>query len=244
MCPGSNLDTYYYPTNSKFTGMTMFYGLEKSVIEFTPEGWKLEVLSRGTYATTDAPKVTFLLGKYVWSVEGDTRACNKGEPYKTDLKLTGCKDDEFTCSDGQCISINERCDQLISCANKSDEVNCQLLKLKDGYKQTVAPIKTVSSTNLTIIPVNVNVSMDLLKVVQIVEVDNKIQMQFTIFLEWYEGRANYFNLKDEVTLNALSQDDIDVMWLPYVIYDNTDNKEATQLQADIYQQFSLAQPML
>ena len=36
--------------------------------------------------------------------------CNKGRPYNTTLKLSGCnKDEEFTCDDGQCIKIgNDR----------------------------------------------------------------------------------------------------------------------------------------
>ena len=39
----------------------------------------------------------------------------------------------------------------------------------------------------------------------------------------------YYNLKDEVYLNTLSDEDRDHLWLPLVVYENTDEKEATGL---------------
>ena len=51
------------------------------------------------------------------------------------LKLTGCRDGEFTCSDGQCISMQQRCDQIIHCRDESDEDSCKLIVFKaDMYK--------------------------------------------------------------------------------------------------------------
>ena len=39
----------------------------------------------------------------------------------------------------------------------------------------------------------------------------------------------YQNLKMETSLNALTDEDIKTIWLPLVVYDNTDQKEATRL---------------
>ena len=39
----------------------------------------------------------------------------------------------------------------------------------------------------------------------------------------------YQNLKDKTSLNALTDDDIGQLWLPLVIYENTDQKESTRL---------------
>ena len=33
--------------------------------------------------------------------------CQKGKPYNTTLKISGCNDEEFTCDDGQCIRIGK-----------------------------------------------------------------------------------------------------------------------------------------
>lgn len=48
-------------------------------------------------------------------------------------------------------------------------------------------------------------------------------------LEWKENRAIYQNLKNESYLNALSMEEINRLWLPLVIYTNTDQQETTRL---------------
>ena len=48
-------------------------------------------------------------------------------------------------------------------------------------------------------------------------------------LKWKENRASYNNLKKIESLNALTQADIEKLWLPEVIYENTDDKESTRL---------------
>ena len=42
----------------------------------------------------------------------------------------------------------------------------------------------------------------------------------------------YQNLKEKTSLNALTDDDISKLWLPLVIYSNTDQKESTRLGVD------------
>ena len=68
-----------------------------------------------------------------------------------------------------------------------------------------------------------------MKVVEIEEVDHSIHLQFRINLQWRENRVKYQNLKEKASLNALTNADISQLWLPLVIYDNTDQKESTRL---------------
>ena len=68
-----------------------------------------------------------------------------------------------------------------------------------------------------------------MKVVEIEETDHSIHLQFGINLQWKENRVKYQNLKGETSLNALTDDDIGKLWLPLVIYENTDQKESTRL---------------
>ena len=77
--------------------------------------------------------------------------------------------------------------------------------------------------------VNVSISLDILKLVDIKEKDYSIEIQFSITLKWKENRATYHNLKEEKTLNALTQDNISRLWLPKVIFENTDQKDTTRL---------------
>ena len=39
----------------------------------------------------------------------------------------------------------------------------------------------------------------------------------------------YQNLKKETSLNALTKEEIKKIWLPFIVYDNTDQKEVTRL---------------
>ena len=148
--------------------------------------------------------------------------CGKGKPYTTTLKLTGCKSDEFTCNDGQCIEMEERCNQVPDCRDESDEKGCKVIILKDGYNKNIPPI-----------PANVNISITLMKIVEIEEVDHSIHLQFQISLQWKESRrVQYQNLKEKTSLNALTDEDIKTIWLPLIVYDNTDQKETTRLGVD------------
>jgi hypothetical protein len=126
--------------------------------------------------------------------------------------------------------MEQRCDQLPDCRDESDEQGCQLVLLKDGYNKNVPPITSVSDTDRSLVPTKVHISISLLKIVSMEEVQHKIDFKFGIILEWKENRATYLNLKNETSLNALTDADVRSLWLPYVIYANTDMQEAVQLE--------------
>ena len=55
------------------------------------------------------------------------------------LTLTKCLEDEFTCDDGSCVPIENRCDLKQDCEDNSDEKLCQKVVI-DGelfFKQNV-----------------------------------------------------------------------------------------------------------
>ena len=181
-------------------------------------------------ARTDASHNSYALGKRNWTIFNDAITCSKNQSsYTIEMKLTGCKEHEFTCDDGQCVSMERRCDQLPNCRDRSDEMGCLILHLEYGYNKRVPPI---SSKSLALIPAEVKTSLTLLKVVAIEEEDHSIELQFQINLEWKENRATYHNLKNVSFLNALSSDDINRLWLPLIVYTNTDQLETTRLGVD------------
>ena len=164
--------------------------------------------------------------------------------YSKELKLSGCnqgfrfdfigtviqeEEAEFTCNDGQCVSMEKRCDQLPDCKDRSDEKGCQLFSLVEGYNKVVSPFARVSYLNDTIVPVSINVSINLLKMMGINERENSIDLQFEITLEWRDQRITYNNLKKDSFFNALTEEEMKMIWLPIVIYANADQKETTKL---------------
>ena len=181
-------------------------------------------------ARSRASQNSFALGKHNWTVSGDNFQCFEGKEYTLQLKLTGCKNTQFTCDNGQCVKMEERCNQIPNCEDESDERDCKVLVLKKGYNQRVPPVGAITNGKVTTLKqVEVNVSLTLFKVVAIEEELHSIQLQFQINLEWMENRATYYNLKSESYLNALSQEEINTLWLPRVVYLNTDQQQTTRL---------------
>ena len=180
-----------------------------------------------TSASTDAKPDTFILGKNSWSISGDSEECHSGKPYTTKLKLTGCAEGSFTCDDGQCIRMVERCNQVPDCRDKSDENGCQLIVFENNYNKNIPPIGRAADGST--VSTQVGISINLMKVVEIEEVEHSIHLQFEINLQWRETRVKYQNLKEKTSLNALSDADIEKLWLPLLIYSNTDQKESTRL---------------
>ena len=91
----------------------------------------------------------------------------------------------------------------------------------------VPPIRM--ALNRTMIPCTVNVSIVLEKIVEIEEENHAVQFQYEIIMEWRDNRVSYENLKRDTSLNALPLVDIKKLWLPLVIYANTDQKVTTRL---------------
>ncbi len=122
--------------------------------------------------------------------------------------------------------MTKRCDQMPDCRDKSDENSCRL----PSYNKLIPPITTEGGA---IVPVPVNISIDLHKVVSMEEADHKIELQFTIRFQWNETeRASYHNLKSDSSLNTLTNDDLYQIWLPLVTYANTDQRQVTRLGMD------------
>ena len=239
---------WYTPRQTPVNFADIYYvGGVSTRIEFNNNTWHIYDLTSDVTATSSADHDTFVLGKRNWTIQNDHKQCQDSNgqgavgEFKTELKLTGCKqgvksykgawlstdDGEFTCNDGQCVSMRKRCDRLSDCDDRSDEENCNLVNLMKGYNKKNPPFSRLQ--NDTIVPTDVKVSMRLLRIVDIDEVDHTIDFQFEIILEWNDHHLTFNNLKEEEYLNSLTDDEIQNIWLPLLVYDNTDQKETTRL---------------
>ena len=147
--------------------------------------------------------------------------------------------------------MDQRCDQIIHCRDKSDEDNCKLIVFEKSYKKKVPPFTTDPVDN-SLVPVEVKVFTTLKNVLEISEKDNTIDLKLGITLKWYENRVIYHNLKQKEALNVLSDTEVtalfsfhfqiffikichikaNFLWIPYIIFENTDNDEAVTVDGD------------
>ena len=101
LCPKSNLDRYYVLKNNENNGQLVYYGLQRTKLVYDEAllQWVAHTLGNkeNTSASSKASKLSFLLGRHEWMIEKDSKDCNRGETYVKFFKLTGCKENEFTC---------------------------------------------------------------------------------------------------------------------------------------------------
>ena len=76
------------------------------------------------------------------------------------IKLTTCGEEMFTCDDGKCIDIEDRCDDKADCIDESDEKECSIVVMSNQYKKHVPPF-TVDTGTKEKIPVNVIISLSI-----------------------------------------------------------------------------------
>ena len=230
-CPDTLLEQQRYAVTQSATDPNniIMVGFQSARIQydFSLGHWVYSDPRLNVTAKSRASQKSFVLGKHNWTISGDSYQCSKDKDYEIELKLTGCKVDEFTCNDGQCIKMEERCDQLPQCEDKSDEQKCKILDLDFDYNKKVPPLIAKEKTKEKQL-LQVKVSMTLQKVVAIEEDDYSISFKFMINLIWRENRVTYKNLKNN-SANLLSQEEINMLWLPRVIYWNTDQEETTRL---------------
>ena len=105
--------------------------------------------------------------------------------------------------------IEERCDQISHCKDKSDENNCKLIVFEDNYNNKVPPF-TVNK-DMSVEAVKVNVSTSLMNILAISEFDHTIHFKLGITLKWYENRVLYHNLKVREALNTLTDSEVIIL---------------------------------
>ena len=131
------------------------------------------------------------------------------------MTLTGCNKDEFTCSDGSCVTIGERCDGKADCQDWSDEEGCKAFVTFAGYKKFLVPPPIGNETTLVM-----NISINIDEIITIDENNGFFEIKMTVVRNWFNTQLTYQNLKRNSAKNTMSTEDIKRMWKPWTISQN------------------------
>ena len=72
-------------------------------------------------------------------------------------------------------------------------------------------------------------SIDVIKVLNLEEVDETMVLKYRMTLKWKDSRIEFRNLKEETYLNTLGKDEAGKIWYPRVVFSNTRDTEETKV---------------
>ena len=135
------------------------------------------------------------------------------------LTLTACSKDEFTCSEGSCVTMDKRCDGKEDCQDYSDESGCRPIQTFDGYDMFRVPHPIGNQTKLIL---NLSIAID--KILNIDENHGYFKIKMRIVRTWFNPHLKFINLKRKAVKNLMSTDDIEIMWMPWTVFHNIEHE--------------------
>ena len=121
-----------------------------------------------------------------------------------------------------------------------------MVQFDTTYKKEFAPVK-VDDEGGKIVKTVVNVSVDLLSILKVNEVESVFSCQLRLFLTWVDQRLQYNNLKMESNLNSMSLEEKAAIWTPRIIFKNTELRDGVKIDQkssvtiDIFGDFEVAE---
>lgn len=220
------LRNIYFQAHQNKTDEIVFRGYGEYRIQFADKRWIwVDVTKNETIAIMDLHEPNFPMGRRNWTL---VRQICKQKSGKRVLLLTHCKDNQFTCDDATCISLEKRCDLKYDCLDHSDEMNCRLISFPEGYKKDLPPRGNGKNNIL-------QMSMKIL--VESVAVDTTlmlIRVSYFLHLSWYDNRLNLINLKETSNLNTITPDTSENLWIPTIGFMNSVGNYHTEADKESY----------
>ena len=139
--------------------------------------------------------------------------------------ILACTLDEYTCLDGACVHLDDVCDGISDCNDKSDELNCQSIRFDATYTKLQPPLSLEDKHNKK--RLSVHIDMTILSVFELNEIQSWMKLQLILQVKWIDPRLKFANLKEGKQKNILSNDQKQKLWIPSLMFAN--NKD--QLEA-------------
>ena len=217
------VDERVYYVNRYSPKTSIFYRKESSsweLVEWENGGNSMLIAS----AKSSLPAMG--LGTNPWTIYNDSKDCYDGDgmEYTTMLTFSSCNDEQFTCENGNCVSMERRCDGKFDCFDKTDEKDCKLIVDDPSYSKGISPPPKKNKQFCEVF-----ISVDILEILKLDEIGKIFEIKFELFITWIDPRLTYKNLKRNPNLNVFQLDGQRSIWTPDIIFSNTKKSEQTDI---------------
>ena len=215
LCDRTRFDTrYFIGRNFVNPNLQGLYGSSLRLINFvtkenaTRQRWELSnVHGDLAYLELKEGEYKLVTGRHNWTFESD-KCGYEVQP----LVFTSCKQSEYTCDDGTCIPLIERCNYEMNCPDGSDESKCDILVFpKTPYYSTIPPPKLPFKDKFEI-----EISLKIERIVELSLEDLQLKTNVRVHLEWFDSLIKFANLKDSTARNTVSLPRHQLPWLPQI----------------------------
>lgn len=215
LCGKSEFDREYYLMDVNQT--VGFSGVYYSLITKVPPTnnssgnfgfWRITRYDK-PFVTATLPMTSpthYPTGLNTWTITNDV--CGRTE---VTLRMTSCKDQQFSCNDGTCIHLHQRCDMEVNCPDDSDEVNCSFVVLPEGYNDMTPPPRADPSS-----PINVSLHIHIFSIRAFDLTGFNYVCELEVRIAWNDMRVQFHHLNDAEFLNAIHLGDTNKPWMPEV----------------------------
>lgn len=135
----------------------------------------------------------------------------EGGPRRT-LVVSSCREDQFTCSCGSCVSLDDACNLSLECPDGSDEIYCShKCEVPWNYKKEFSPSmgsRLRTEVGLEVVLENVEPMIN----------QNLLQLTLNITAVWRDSRLNFSFLEVDRPVR-LTEEVFSDLWLPRIALD-------------------------
>ena len=213
LCMNTALSFAYYPYSK--IGFFSWVSIDGTYIIYnsTAQMWQIAVADNNVRAESLAPYDSFLIGTQHWTM-WNSFTCYAEEAVQVRVVLDLCSENDFSCDDGGCVSLNSKCDGLNDCKDGSDELSCKIVQLPSNYNKQLSPL--YFSTDKA----KVDLSFEVIDVLDIDEKIGNLRVKFRFLAAWNDYRVNFQDLWRGYAMNTISKEEMDVIWQPRINFDN------------------------
>ena len=225
LCEESKMRRLFTPNNEGEKGYLGYTGYSRCNIFYNTTTFEWMMLSLGeeerwSWATSKATRESALLGTHDWIIFNETRTCSGEFELHTRLSFSSCNSTEFSCDNGICVDMNDRCNGKVNCLDESDEIDCNIIVAKSSYNKDMNPPPMEEEDKARIVT-----TVQLKEILGINEIDQTFHVSYELKSQWKDPRLTYHNLKKNSNLNVLSKEEQSSIWSPTLILVNTQATE-------------------